>query len=384
MSAFLPPDDRNGFEIAIICALTVESSAVEALFDDFWEEVDYGKASGDTNAYTLGRIGRYNVVLAHMQGMGKANAANVATCFRFSFPSIKLGFVVGICGGVPSVNGKETEIILGDIIISTGLVQYDFGRKLDNRFSRKDTLESNLGRPIPEIRSFLAKLEGGRSRLRLLENTLSILASLSDKPNFKGVQYPGAGEDKLFEPTYRHKHHDLPTCVVCAKCMGKEDEVCAAALGLSCAELKCDKNKQIARSRLLQAIEAHAGPEESHAAVRQNMDSVKPLIHFGLMASGDTVMKSGEERDRIAAEEDVIAFEMEGAGVWDNFPCIVIKGVCDYADSHKSKKWQAYAAVTAAACTKAFLNEWISLAKRPQVSPPSKLWRPASLPFQIS
>jgi hypothetical protein len=55
------------------------------------------------------------------------------------------------------------------------------------------------------------------------------------------------------------------------------------------------------------------------------------------MASGDSVMKSGEDRDMVAGAGDSIAFEMEGAGVWDNFPCIVIKGACDYADSHKSK-----------------------------------------------
>lgn len=67
-------------------------------------------------------------------------------------------------------------------------------------------------------------------------------------------------------------------------------------------------------------------------------------------------MKSSVHRDEIAAKEDVIAFEMEG--VWDNFPCLVIKGVCDYADSHKSNKWQNYAAATAAACTKAFLEQW--------------------------
>ena len=69
-------------------------------------------------------------------------------------------------------------------------------------------------------------------------------------------------------------------------------------------------------------------------------------------------MKSGEDRDEIAAKEEVIAFEMEGAGVWDHFPCLVIKGVCDYADSHKSKKWQNYAAAAAAACMKAFLEYW--------------------------
>jgi len=69
-------------------------------------------------------------------------------------------------------------------------------------------------------------------------------------------------------------------------------------------------------------------------------------------------MKSGEDRDQIAAKENVIAFDMEGAGVWDILPCLIIKGVCDYADSHKDKRWQNYAAVSAAACMKAFLENW--------------------------
>ncbi|ETS79618.1 hypothetical protein PFICI_09471 [Pestalotiopsis fici W106-1] len=74
-------------------------------------------------------------------------------------------------------------------------------------------------------------------------------------------------------------------------------------------------------------------------------------------------MKSGEMRDTIAKQEKVIAFEMESAGVWDNFPCVVIKGACDYADSHKSKRWQRYAAATAAAYMKAFLDYWAPSSK---------------------
>jgi nucleoside phosphorylase len=81
-------------------------------------------------------------------------------------------------------------------------------------------------------------------------------------------------------------------------------------------------------------------------------------IHFGRIASGDTVMKSGEDRDSIAQRESVIAFEMEGASVLGNLPCIIVKGVCDYADSHKDKTWQNYAAGSAAACMKALLEQW--------------------------
>ncbi|KAL9591212.1 MAG: hypothetical protein Q9179_007951, partial [Wetmoreana sp. 5 TL-2023] len=63
-------------------------------------------------------------------------------------------------------------------------------------------------------------------------------------------------------------------------------------------------------------------------------------------------------RDKLLKERKAIAFEMEGAGAWDNFPTVVIKSVCDYADSHKNNIWQSYAAATAAACMKAFLKEW--------------------------
>ncbi|KAI8204164.1 hypothetical protein K4K52_005063 [Colletotrichum sp. SAR 10_76] len=58
----------------------------------------------------------------------------------------------------------------------------------------------------------------------------------------------------------------------------------------------------------------------------------------------------------MAQQHGIIAFEMEGAGVWDEIPCIIVKSVCDYADSHKNKKWQGFAAVAAASATKAVLN----------------------------
>lgn len=110
----------------------------------------------------------------------------------------------------------------------------------------------------------------------------------------------------------------------------------------NCEELGCRKLDPRPRFRIVDIT------NESH-----------PDVHFGLIASGDTVMRSGKDRDSIAARDKVIAFEMEGAGVWETFPAVlVIKGVCDYADSHKNKTWQAYAAATAAAAAKAFLEYW--------------------------
>src|SRR3984957_16785017 len=92
------PRDRNDFEIAIICALPLEAGAVSALFDKRWDDQRYGKAPGDSNAYSTGVIGRHNVVLVHMPNMGKVDSATAAACLRASFPGIRLALVVGICG----------------------------------------------------------------------------------------------------------------------------------------------------------------------------------------------------------------------------------------------------------------------------------------------
>jgi hypothetical protein len=67
-------------------------------------------------------------------------------------------------------------------------------------------------------------------------------------------------------------------------------------------------------------------------------------------------MKHAETRDTVASEYDVICFEMEAAGLMDSFHCLVIRGICDYADSHKNKKWQEYTAATAAGYAKELLS----------------------------
>lgn len=313
------PATRRDFEIAIICALPIEADAVEALFDHHWDDGGplYDKAAGDPNAYSTGAIGRHNVVLAHMPGMGKASAAAVAAHCRASFPNIRLALIVGVCGVVPfrSDSSDIAETVLGDVIISDGVVQYDFGRRLPEQFVAKDTLLDALGRPNTEIRALLTKLRGLRGRKMLQGKMAGYMNVLRGESELAAV-YPGAAQDRLFEATYRH-----------------------IANRMSCEECGCD-GKLVPRTRLEQG-------------------DGQPAVHFGLIASGDTVMKSGEDRDDIARKADVIGFEMEGAGVWDTFPCVVIKGACDYADSHKTKAWQRYAAATAAACMKAFLCHWV-------------------------
>lgn len=317
------PASPHGFEIAIICALPLEADAVDSLFDYRWDDDDneggfpFEKAPGDSNAYTVGAIKRHYVVLAFMPGMGKASAATVAMGCRATFPNIKLGLVVGICGIVPFPS-KDKEVILGDVIISEAVIQYDLGRQFPEHFVRKDTLTESLSRPNLEIRGLLAKLKSVRSR-RMLQGKVAEYLSVIQEDTELEAQYPGPSHDVLFEASYRHLSD-----------------------GMSCQECGC-RGTLIPRQRLEQAVPP------------------VPAVHFGLLASGDTLMKSGGQRDAIAEREGILGFEMEAAGVWDIFPCLVIKAGCDYADSHKTKIWQRYAAASAAACMKAVLSQWAPL-----------------------
>lgn len=89
---------------------------------------------------------------------------------------------------------------------------------------------------------------------------------------------------------------------------------------------------------------------------RKSRDNQKTVVHYGKIASGNQVMRHAAKRDRVSSEfGGVLCFEMEAAGLMNSFPCLVIRGICDYADSHKNKRWQAYAAGAAAAYAKELL-----------------------------
>ncbi|KAL4951558.1 nucleoside phosphorylase domain-containing protein [Aspergillus filifer] len=338
-----PALSRNDFSIAIICTLPVEAAAVGALFDDYPDakhNESHGKAPGDTNEYMTGRIGHHNVVLVFMPEMGKGAAAGVAASLRSSYSQLKLAVLLGVCGGVPK-SPSGHEILLGDVVVSSGVIQYDFGRLYPGKFIRRNSLLHSLHRPGKEVRTVIAKLKTQMLWGNLSEEIAAHLAALRANPRTRALAaYPGLAEDRLFEASYPHKHHSVDECEVCSSMDG---QVCSAAQESSCQELGCDESALIPRQR----------HDKEFSAEKQH-----PMVHFGLVASGDTLMRSGHDRDIIASKESVIAFEMEGAGAWDILPCVLIKGVSDYADSHKNKKWQGYASATAAACLKAFLGQW--------------------------
>jgi nucleoside phosphorylase len=337
------PTSRSHFSIAIFCALPLEADAVSELFDETWNEDGerFGRAAGDDNAYTFGNILHHNVVLIHMAGVGKAAASQAASSVRSSYPEIKLALVVGVCGGVPSYSEGREDLILGDVVISDGIVQYDFGRRFPDVFLSKSGPEV-VSRPGPKLRGILAKLKGVRRRERLEAKLLENLEGLQNTLGSRRAGYPGVDTDELYHEAYRHKHRNPSSCKTCAY-EEKDYLMCEQARLLTCQQVGCQKSRLVQRKRLLEASADGVIP--------------KPRVHFGFVGSKDTVMKSGHHRDLTAAQHNLIAFEMEAYGIWDNLPCLVIKGVCDYADSHKNKHWQHYAAATAAACMKAVLEE---------------------------
>ena len=307
MSARTHP--RQSYAVGIICALDVEKAAVAATLDEEHGRVE--KAAGDDNAYTFGKIGAHNVVVACLPAgvMGKVSATAVAKDMMRSFP-IKVGLMVGICGGVWS---EKADVRLGDVVVSQpdgqhgGVVQWDYGKmERDGVFRRTGTLNKPPRPLLNAVQSLKARHMLRDSEVKeYLAVMLAKYPKLADKFGHQGQEH-----DELFEASYGH------------------------AAGSTCAA--CDRSRRCNRP---------VRPDDH------------PQIHYGNIASGDQVVKDGPTRDRIAREEGILCFEMEAAGLMDTFTCVVIRGVCDYADSHKNKRWQPYAAATAACYAKELLGE---------------------------
>ncbi|KAF2489985.1 purine and uridine phosphorylase, partial [Lophium mytilinum] len=326
---------REEFEIAILCALEVETKAVLEIFDYKWTDGEdgedgVGKHEFDENTYTAGRIEETNVVLVYSSAYGKTSTTAIGRDLKLSFKNIKKFFIVGVCGGAPKADGDD--VLLGDVIISTELKKYDEGKQYPDRFRA-----TGCRVPAPDMGGFLRKL-----KLEDRERLIKLCSgNLKKCFNHSSWQCPGPQADKLYESNFLHKHHDQS---LYCQCRGTQSEVCSAAEKATCEDLNCCPTRLVPRDRLKKMVKTSSA-------------DANLLIHFGAVASGDTVMKSGEDRDLKVKEFSVIGFEMEGAGVPESFSSVVIiKGVCDYADSHKRKEWQPYASATAAACMKAVLR----------------------------
>jgi nucleoside phosphorylase len=295
------------YTVGWVCALPVEMAAAQEMLDEEHPDLERDPTDNDENLYALGSINDHNVVIVCLLAgrIGNNPATAVATQMRATFKKIRFVLMVGIGGGVPSA---EADVRLGDVVVSQpsgvfgGVVQYDMGKTTLSGFERTGSLNS----PPQMLLAAVARVKANelRGRSKLSEH----ISKLEDIAKF---QRSRAGPDVLFEATYDH--------VAGQTCDG------------------CSPDRQEARQ-----------PRDSGEEV---------VVHYGTIASGNQVLRSAAERDKVSAElGKVLCFEMEAAGLMNNFPCLVIRGICDYADSHKNKRWQPYAAGTAAAYAKEVLS----------------------------
>lgn len=286
------------YTIAWICALYIETAAAIAMLDEKHGELP--RCPNDDNAYTLGSVNNHNIVIASLpEGQyGNNNAANVVTNLTRTFPSIRHGLMVGIGGAAPA----NKDIRLGDIVVGTRVMQYDLGKILSGGEIQRTAIPKT---PHQSLCTAVTNLRANHE-----EHPTRVMAIIQERMGRRIDYHRPVAPDNLFQASYEHN----PSMGSCRTC------------------------------------------DHSQLERREARRSCEPKIHYGAIASSNQVMKDAVTRDRVAQELDIICFEMEAAGLMDVLPCLPIRGICDYSDSHKAKDWQKYAAAVAAAYAREFLK----------------------------
>lgn len=310
---------RQDYTVAWLCALAwSEQVAAIKMLDEVHENLP--QPDGDDNTYTYGSIKGHNIIIACLPlgQPGTISASILVGSLPKSFPNLRIHLLVGIGRGIPydpPASDPENDIHLGDVVVGvaekpgvTGVVQYDFERDHGNG---KSELLGLLDKPDRRLLTALGKLF---SLYALGESNFSIhLERLKSRGLRLDFTRPTHYRDKLYKPSYDHLDTG-PNSTKCDSCL---------ADGL------------VLRPERL-------GPD--------------PVVHQGQILSGNSVIKNTPRRDELSRRfPNARCFEMEAAGVMDQTHCLVIRGISDYADSHKNQLWQPYAAGTAAAFAREFL-----------------------------
>ncbi|OGM48619.1 hypothetical protein ABOM_001957 [Aspergillus bombycis] len=298
---------HSDYTVAWVCALPLEMTAAKAMLEKV--HLSLPQPETDHNTYILGSIANHNVVVACLPSgvYGTTSAATVLAHMLSTFRSLRFGLMVGVGGGVPSDNA---DIRLGDVVVSIptpasgGVIQYDYGKTLrDGRLHRTGSLNKPPQCLLTAVSHMRSDSMIGAS---LIQPSISEMLQKQQKI-YKQLSKPD--RDWLFHSGYDH----VSAVADCSLC------------------------------------------DQSHRVVRTARVTNEPAIHYGLIACGNQVIKNAKTRDSIAQGLNILCFEMEAAGLMDQLPCLVIRGVCDYCDSHKNKDWQGYAALTAAVYAGALL-----------------------------
>jgi nucleoside phosphorylase len=271
----------------------------------------------DENTYVCGAIAGHAVVIATCpQGeTGNVNAGRLTGSMFKTFPNIRMALLVGIGGGIPQPDVSEDpldDIHLGDVVIGwpgdgkPACVYHDRGKsKADGQFEIVGTMQNPDWRLTNALGVLTTEAE---------LDMITFHAQFEKLRGRKKFAHPGLERDRLFRAGYHH----------------------AGDYGSDCTA--CNQSELVQRPQ------------------RSEDDKHKLVFHQGRIATGNSVIKDGELRDIIRKRCDgALCVEMEAAGVDVNRRCLVIRGISDYADSHKSDVWKSYAAGNAAAFTRELL-----------------------------
>lgn len=309
------------YHVAWICAVAdLELLPARLMLDEEHPTPQYD-THYDENTYICGTIGGHAVVVATCpQGeTGNVNAGRLTGSLFKTFPNIRMAVLVGIGGGIPRLDECEedalNDIHLGDVVVGwpgdgkPACVYHDRGRsKADGQFEIVGTMQNPDWRLTNALGILASDHELGRITFD------DQLARLQRHKARKKFAHPGLEHDRLFKAAYPHVGDSRSKCIA------------------------CDKNEVVRR------------PQRSE-------DSKHGLVfHQGRIATGNAVIRDGRLRDEISARcGGVLCVEMEAAGVDVNRRCLVIRGISDYADSHKNDVWRSHAAGNAAAFARELL-----------------------------
>ncbi|KAL2155355.1 hypothetical protein VTH82DRAFT_96 [Thermothelomyces myriococcoides] len=294
MTANAPEFDN--FTVGWICAIPTEGVAARAFLDERYEDPPV-LAERDENSYTLGRIGKHYVVIAVLpfRNYGIASAATAARDMVRTFPNVRIGLMVGIGGGAP---GPKHDIRLGDVVVSV--------RSDQNGYLYGGVYQYDFGKRIQD--------QPFQETAFINQPSRSLLTAVS---NLR-VDYATSGN-------------------------------------------KLESKVDAALNNIVENEEYVRPPPESDRLFDSNfvhpLDGCCDTVCSEYKDNGDKVIKDAILRDKLAKERGVLCFEMEAAGLMNDFPCLVIRGICDYSDSHKNDDWHGYAAMTAAAYARDLLQK---------------------------
>lgn len=290
------------FQIGIVTATPKEFAAVTAMLNNL---KDY-PVPGDPNTYCVGTVpsrsdGRNSenhIVATVSPKTGNNTATGVAANLLRSFPNVRDVLMVGIAGGIPNPKNPEKHTRVGDVVVSQyrGVVQYDMRRIDTEGIEIRDTSAPPSARMISLVNLLEAK--------RL------------------------AGE-------YPWEHHILRACHL--EGATRPEEACDVLYDPHDPDMMIEHPKDPTRRK------------------------GQPKIHYGLIGSANILLRNPKLRDQLRDKYGVLAIEMEGSGIADGTwihgaQYMLLRGICDYCDEHKSDLWQPYAAVAAAAYARALLE----------------------------